>query len=144
MKAITPYLTFPGTAEAAFTLYKSVFGGEFGMVHRFRGSPMAAGVPDNEQDRLMHISLMIAPGVLLMASDACSTSPVPFVAGTNFSVSIECDSDAEADKVFKGLAAGGTVSLPMKNTFWGAYFGMLTDRFGIAWMVSHHHPQPAK
>jgi PhnB protein len=144
MKSVNPYLNFPGTAEAAFTFYKSVFGGEFGLVHRFRGSPMEAAIPESERDRVMHISLPIAPGQVLMASDTCSAPGAPpYVAGTNFSVSFEGESEAEAEKVFNGLSAGGKVSMPMQKTFWGAYFGMVTDQFGIAWMISYHYPQPA-
>ena len=138
MPTINPYLTFNGTCEEAFTFYKSVFGGEFPFMGRFKDMPPMDGksVPAEEGNKIMHVSLPVSKETTLMGSDTSSAfGPAP-VAGTNFSLSVNTDSEAEADKIFKALSAGGKVTMPMSKTFWGSYFGMLTDKFGIAWMVS--------
>jgi PhnB protein len=142
MKSLNPYLTFPGNAEAAMGYYQTIFGGKVEIM-RFKGSPMEANVPEAERNLVMHASLPIASGQVLMASDACSTMGPPPTVGSNFSLAFEADSDEEAARVHAALAAGGKVTLPIAKTFWGAYFGMCVDRFGIAWMVSHHQARPA-
>ena len=141
MATINPYLNFPGTTEEAFNFYKSVFGGEFTVLQRFKDTPQADQVPANEQDKIMHVSLPIGSGNVLMASDNLESMGRPQTAGNNFSISVNADSEAEADKLFNGLAAGGKVTMPLQKTFWGAYFGMLTDKFGIQWMVNYDFNQ---
>lgn len=139
MAQVNPYIVFNGDCEAAFLFYKSVFGGEFPYIGRFGEMPPGPEgencPPPSEADknRIMHVSLMIGTTVL-MGSDTTSDRPVK--TGDNFSVSINTDSREEADKMFNGLSAGGTVIMPLENTFWGAYFGMFTDKFGINWMVN--------
>lgn len=138
MATINPYLTFNGNCEEAFTFYKSVFGGAFPFMGRFKDMPPMDGksVPKEEEDKIMHVSLPISKETSLMGSDASlAFGPAP-VAGTNFSLSVNADSEAEADKIFNALSAGGKVTMPMSKTFWESYFGMLTDKFGISWMVS--------
>lgn len=138
MSAINPYLNFNGTAEEAFNFYRSVFGGEFQMLMRMKDAPEehrmhASGA---ELEKIMHIALPIGNGNILMASDV----PEAFqkiIFGTNFSISITADSDEETDRIFNGISAGGKVTMPLSKTFWGSYFGMCTDKFGIHWMVSH-------
>lgn len=142
MKSISPYLHFPGTAEAAFTLYKSVFGGTFAILMRYGEGPMAAQVPAADRSKILHVSLPLVNGTVLMASDMYDGMGKPLVIGTNCSISIEADSDDEATRIFNGLSAGGIVGMPLQNTFWGAFFGMCVDRFGIQWMVSHSKPAP--
>jgi PhnB protein len=137
MAAINPYLNFPGNTEEVFNFYKSVFGGEFGMVQRFKDSPETSNVPDNEKDKIMHISLPIGNGNVLMATDALESQGHKVEPGNNFYISINTDSKSETEKLFNGLSAGGTIEMPLENTFWGAYFGMFTDKFGIKWMVNH-------
>ncbi|MFV8321410.1 VOC family protein [Flavobacterium sp. LS2R12] len=138
MAAINPYLVFNGNCEEAFLFYKSVFGGEFPYIGKFKDMPPAEGNPvlsEADGNKIMHVSLPIGDGSVLMGSDSNSASgEVTF--GQNISISINTKSKEEADKLFKGLSVGGTVTMPMSQTFWGAYFGMFADKFGIGWMVN--------
>ena len=138
MATVNVYLTFNGNAEEAFNFYKSVFGCEFAHIGRFKDMPVDENCPppsEEEGNRIMHVALPISKETVLMASDTTSAyGDVTF--GNNFSVSINTDSAAEADKLFAGLSAGGNVIMPMEKTFWGAYFGMFTDKFGINWMIN--------
>ncbi len=136
MAQINPYLNFPGNAEEAFNFYKSIFGGEFPMVMRFGDTPEAGNVTEEDKSKLMHIALPIG-GNVLMASDAVGDMCTALNPGNTISLSVSADSKDDADRIFNGLAAGGTVKMPMDNTFWGAYFGMVDDKFGIQWMVSY-------
>ena len=142
MPALNPYLNFMGNTEEAFNFYKSVFGGDFPMVMRFKDTPEAAKVPPNEQDKIMHIALPIGKNVL-MGTDTLESMGRKLTTGNSFSLSISAKSKEEANQIFNGLAAGGQVMMPLENTFWGAYFGMLTDKFGVQWMVNHdpNYPQ---
>jgi PhnB protein len=137
MKTVNPYLNFPGNAEEAFNFYKSVFGGEFAVVQRFKDTPEADRVPEDLKEKLMHIALPIGKGNVLMATDALESMGHKVTAGTNFHLSISADSEEEASKLFAGLSDGGKVTVPLAKMFWGAYFGMCTDNFGVQWMVSH-------
>jgi len=141
MATLNPYLNFNGNTEEAFNFYKSVFGGEFITLQRFRDTPEAGKIPANEQDKIMHVALPIGQGNILMATDALESMGQKLVTGNNITLSISADSEAEADKLFNALAAGGQVSMPLEKAFWGAYFGMLTDRFGIQWMVNYDYKQ---
>ena len=141
MATLNPYLNFNGNTEEAFNFYKSVFGGEFITLQRFRDTPEAGKIPANEQDKIMHVALPIGPGNILMATDALESMGLKLVAGNNITLSINADSEAEADKLFNALAVGGQVSMPLEKAFWGAYFGMLTDQFGIQWMVNYDYKQ---
>lgn len=138
MAAINPYLVFNGNCEEAFLFYKSVFGGEFPYIGKFKDMPPAEGNPvlsEVDGNKIMHVSLPIGDGSVLMGSDSNSASgEVTF--GQNISISINTKSKEEADKLFNGLSAGGTVTMSMSQTFWGAYFGMFADKFGISWMVN--------
>jgi len=141
MAAINPYLNFAGNTEAAFNFYKSVFGGEFLTVQRFKDSPHGGNVAEHEKNKIMHISLPIGKGNVLMATDALESMGQKLTVGDNFSIAILPDSKAEADKLFNGLSAGGKVTMPLHDVPWGAYFGMLTDKFGIQWMVNYDNKQ---
>lgn len=138
MATVNPYLIFNGNCEEAFLFYKSVFGGEFPYIGKFGDMPADENTPklsESDANRVMHVTLPIGKETLLMGSDSNTASgDVKF--GHNISISINTDSIAEADKLFNGLSAGGHVSMPMNKTFWGAYFGMFTDKFGIDWMVN--------
>lgn len=143
MPELVTYLTFNGNCEAAFNFYKHVFGGEFAMISRFGEMPPDAERPlaKADEQRIMHVSYPIGEGSSLMGSDVMS--PMPKVTqGNNFSISINAHSKAEADRYFNGLSAGGNITMPLADTFWGAYFGMFTDKFGINWMVNFD-PQPS-
>ena len=138
MATINPYLTFNGNCEEAFKFYKSVFGGEFTYLGRYKEMPPMEGHPPvskAEAEKIMHVSLPIGKETILMGSDTSGTFGKVMV-GTNFSVSINADSQEEADRLFKGLSKGGKVTMPMEKTFWGSYFGMLADKYGFQWMVS--------
>ena len=140
MASINPYLIFNGNCEEAFLFYKSVFGGEFPYIGKCSDMPPSddpnCPPPSAEDaDRIMHVSLPIGNGTILMGSDSNKQSgDVAF--GANVSLSINTDSRAEADKLFNGLSAGGNVIMAMENTFWGAYFGMFVDKFDIHWMIN--------
>lgn len=142
MATINAYLTFDGTCEEAFNFYKSVFGGDFPMVRKFGDMPPQEGMPpisDEVKNRIMHMSLPISAETVLMGSDTMPGIHDHQV-GNNISLSINTDSREEADLIFTGLFAGGKVSMPLADTFWGAYFGMWTDKFGINWMVNYDDP----
>jgi PhnB protein len=142
MATINAYLTFDGTCEEAFNFYKSVFGGDFPMVGKFGDMPPQEGMPpisDEVKNRIMHMSLPISAETVLMGSDTMPGIHDHQV-GNNISLSINTDSREEADRIFDGLSAGGKVSMPLADTFWGAYFGMWTDKFGINWMVNYDDP----
>ena len=136
MATINPYINFNGNAEEAFTFYKSVFGGEFATLQRFKETSEGEKLSAEDGEKIMHIALPIGKETVLMATDALESMGQTLIAGTNFSLSISAESQEEADRLFSGLAAGGLTTMPMERTFWGAYFGMLTDRFGIQWMIS--------
>jgi PhnB protein len=143
MKAVNPYLNFSGNCEEAFNFYKSVFGGEFLTVMRFKDVPAeeldeSHQLPDSEGEKIMHVALPLGPGTILMGSDTPSTMG-SVTTGTNFSISISTDNEAEATELFNKLSAGGQVTMPLDKAFWGDYFGMLTDKFGVQWMVSYDY-----
>jgi len=137
MPTINPYLNFAGNTEEAFNFYKSVLGGAFTSLQRFKDTPEAGRVPDSEKDKIMHVSLPVGKNNMLMATDALASMGQKLTMGNNFSLSIEADSREEADRLFTGLSQGGKSVMAMADTFWGAYFGMVTDRFGIQWMVAY-------
>ncbi len=146
MKVVNPYLNFNGNTEEAFNFYKSVFGGEFAMLMRFKDMPadVANGgeegcaensVPEGEENGIMHIALPVGSSVI-MGTDVPSNM-AQVVNGTSISLSLSAESREEADRVFNALAEGGNVQMPMQDMFWGDYYGMLTDKFGIQWMMSY-------
>lgn len=140
MATVNVYLTFNGNCEDAFNFYKSVFGGEFPYIGKFKDMPQEAedAQPMSEEDgnKIMHVTLPISKETCLMGSDTGGEWASNFKEGNNYSISVNADSREEADRLFNGLSAGGMVTMPMNNTFWGAYFGMFTDKFGINWMVN--------
>ncbi|MCJ8166114.1 VOC family protein [Pontibacter sp. E15-1] len=145
MATINTYLTFKGNCEEAFTFYKSVLGGEFPYISRFKDMPPAEGQPamtGEAGEKVMHISLPISKETVLMGSDTGGEWAANYKQGNNFSLSLNTESKEEADRIFNGLSAGGQVTMPMDKTFWGSYFGMFTDKFGINWMVSFDEKQP--
>jgi len=141
MAQVNPYLTFNGNCEEAFNFYKSVFGGEFAHIGRFKDMPSETPLPEEVGNLIMHVSLPISSETILMASDANEAFGQVAQAGTNVAISINTDSEEEATKLFNGLSAGGKVTMPLEKTFWGAFFGMFTDKFGIHWMVNYDYEQ---
>ncbi len=139
MTTVNVYLTFKGNCEEAFNFYKSVFGGEFPYVGRFKEMPPMDGcsVPEEDLDKIMHMSLPISAETMIMGSDSSEAFGQVTTIGNNFSISITTDSKEEADRLFNGLSEGGKVTMPMDVTFWGDYFGMFTDKFDINWIISY-------
>ncbi len=137
MQLVHIYLNFPGTTADAFRFYETVFGTKTLTKMTFGEVPWMPNVPDSAKQKIMHAELPITDSVHLMASDFVDgLSPGAFVRGNDFNISVVANDKAEADRVFEQLGAGGQVGMPIGNAPWGAYFGMVTDRFGIRWMVS--------
>ena len=137
MTTVNTYLTFNGNCETAFNFYKAAFGGEFEMVSKFKDMPPDPNfeISDEEKEKIMHVSLPIG-NTVLMGSDTGGEWAKGYKAGNNFSVSINTGSKEEAERLFNALSENGHIIMPMDKTFWGSYFGMFTDQFGIQWMVS--------
>lgn len=135
MNALNPYLNFNGNTEEVFNFYKSVFGGEFAMLMRFGDTPGCENMPETEKNGIMHVALPIGANVLMGTDVPKSMEQVS--AGTNMSISVNVGSREEADRVYNGLSAGGKATMPMNDMFWGDYYGMLTDKFEIQWMISY-------
>lgn len=136
---LNAYLTFNGNCEAAFNFYRSVFGGDFGYVGRFKDMPAQEGQPPMSAEAgnmIMHISLQLSKETALMGSDSSDEWGHATVIGNNFSLSLNATSKAEADRLYARLSDGGKETMPMNQTFWGSYFGMCTDKFQINWMIS--------
>jgi PhnB protein len=142
MATINPYLTFNGNCEEAFKFYKSVFGGEYSRISKFGDMPPMPGheMPEEEKKRIMHVSLPISKETILMGSDS-SLRMGEVKIGSTMSLSIGADSKEEADHIFKSLSAGGKIIMPIADMFWGAYFGMLVDKYGFDWMVNYDYPK---
>jgi len=142
MPHINPYLTFSGNCEEVFEFYKAAFGGEFAAKVRFKDTQTEQPMPVDEGEKIMHVSLPIGKGTLLMGSDM-PKSMGAVTPGNLFSISVNTDSENEATTIFNKLSSGGKVSMPLQKTFWGAFFGMFTDKFGVRWMVSYDYQQPS-
>lgn len=136
MAQINPYIHFNGNAEEAFIFYKSVFGGEFKMVSRFKDfSNREYPISENEANKIMHIALPIGKNSLLMASDTPEIMGKHNENETRSKISINAESKEEADKLFYGLSAGGQIEMSIQDSPWDSYFGMFRDKYGIEWMV---------
>jgi PhnB protein len=147
MTTINVYLNFNGNCLEAFEFYKSVFGGEFPYVGRYKDMPASADSKDVDPsmaERIMHISLPISKETMLMGSDTGGEWASSFKQGNNFSISITTDTKPEADRLYNELSKGGKVHMPLAKTFWGDYFGMFADKFGINWMISFNDGQQNK
>jgi PhnB protein len=130
MKLIT-YLTFAGQCEEALNFYKEALGAEILQVSKMGDSPME--VPENLKDKIMHARLQIGENVLYMSD---TFDPSSLNQGNNVSLSIQIDDTTQLEKLFTRLSAGGTVTMSLQDTFWGARFGMFVDKFGIHWMMN--------
>ncbi len=139
MATLNPYLNFDGNCEEAFEFYRSVFGGEFLGVMRFKDGPSAEALPESEAEKVMHVALPIGECTILMGSDRPAAMG-PVVTGNNCHISITVNGEDEATRLFNGLSAGGQVTMPLQQAFWGSLFGMFTDKFGVHWMVSGEFP----
>lgn len=135
MTKLNVYLNFDGNTEEAFEFYRSVFGGEFDYKQKYSEVPGMEKLSAEDQQKLMHISFPIG-GMVLMGSDMLEAYGQKYVPGNNMTLSVHPDDETETDRIFNALAEGGKVSMPLEKTFWSARFGMLTDRFGVQWMLN--------
>ncbi len=136
MASINPYIHFNGNAEEAFTFYRSVFGGNFANIVRFKdmnfeGSP----ITEKEAEKIMHIALPIGKHNVLMGSDTPEQLGTHNEKETRSKISISAESKEEADHLFHGLSKDGQVEMPIAESPWGSYFAMFRDKFGIEWMI---------
>ena len=138
MKSANPYLNFPGNTEEAFTFYRSVFGGDFLAVVRFRDfGDNAMGAPESELDRIAHIALPLGETNILMGTDVLGSQGQSLTMGNNFYITLEPESAEEAERLFGSLSGGGRVEMPLQQTEWAEKYGACADRFGVQWMVSY-------
>lgn len=136
------YLNFAGNAEQAFKFYKSVFGGEFTSVVRFKDMPMeGVKIPEADQNKIMHIGLPINKDYALMASDSLESLGQKLIQGNNVFISVHPESKEEADRIFTALSTGGTIEMPIADQPWGDYYGHFRDKFGVMWMVNYSYPK---
>jgi PhnB protein len=141
MIKLNPYLNFPGKTEEAFKFYKSVFGGDFLSVVRFKDMPIpGATLAKENENKIMHIALPIGEQVL-MGTDVIGEWAAKFVVGTNTYITIIPESRQESDRIFGALSAGGQIEMPMGDQPWGAYYGSFKDRFGTQWMINYQPPK---
>jgi PhnB protein len=137
MARINPYIHFNGNAEEAFSFYKSVFGGEFVKVLRYKDlSGPEYPIPENDANRLMHIALPIGKTDLLLGSDVLEMMGQVTETDNRNTIFINAESREEADQLFNGLSAGGKIEMPITDGPFGAYFGMFADKYGIEWMIA--------
>lgn len=143
MSQFNIYLHFPGNCESAFAFYEKVFQTNILMKSLFKEMPESehCQVDAADGDKVMHVSLPLSDHFMLMGCDAVGQQAEQMETGNNFAVSINPESLEEAQRVFKALAEGGQVCMPLEKSFWGSYFGMLTDPFGINWMVNYEIPK---
>jgi len=135
MAQINPHINFNGNAEEAFKFYKSVFGGEFAIIMRFKDiSSPEFPVTEKEANKIMHIALPIGKNVL-MANDVPESMGKTNENENRSKISISAESKEEADRLFNGLSVGGQIEVPIGDSPWGSYFGMFRDKYGIEWMV---------
>ncbi len=139
MEKLNPYLTFPGNCEEAFNFYRSVFGGDFLSLGRFSDMQTEEGViiPEYKMNKIMHIALPIGNQAILMGSDSDDDWSPTLVAGNNISLSITARTKEEADRFFETLSGEGKIILQIGDVFWGSYYGMCTDKYGVNWAVSY-------
>lgn len=141
MARVSTYLNFPRTTEEVFIFYKSVFGGEFGGsgISRFGDIPPSDDMPplpESDKNLVMHIELPITGGHVLMGTDAPESMGFSVTTGNNVHLNLEPDTKEETIRLFQTLSAGGTVTMELQDTFWGAYYGSCIDKFGIQWMFN--------
>lgn len=137
MAKVNVYLNFPGNTEEAFNFYKSVFGAEFMHLQRFKDTPDGDKLSAEDQQKIMHVALPVGSNLVLMATDMLESMGQTPKPGNNFTLAIAPGTLEEAHAIFDALSAGGTVHNKLEKAFWGAYWGMFVDKFGIPWMVNY-------
>mgnify|MGYP000609046200 CR=1 FL=1 len=140
MAIINPHIHFNGNTEAAFEFYKSVFGGTYSRIVRFKELASSGfQFPEDELNKIMHISLAIGTGSYLMGSDVPNILGVVNENENRSKITISAESKEEADKLFNGLSAGGEIECPIGDSPWGSYFGSFRDKYGIEWMIDFNN-----
>lgn len=137
MTAVNPYLNFNGNTEEAFNFYKSVFGGEFAALMRFKDNAECGQIAESDKERIMHVALPIGNGNVLMGTDSLESLGQKLTLGNNFYICLSPESKEEAERLFNGLSAGGKIEMPLQDMFWGAYYGSFADKFGVQWMLNY-------
>ena len=136
MAKINPHIHFNGNAEEAFNFYKSVFGGEFKSIKRFKDlATEEFSFPEDELQKIMHIVLTICSSSILTGSDVPAMLGTVNEAENRSKITITAETKEEADALFNGLSVGGQVEMPIGDSLWGSYFGMFRDKYGIEWMI---------
>lgn len=142
MAKLNVYLNFAGNAEEAFQFYKSVFGGEFTQITRYKDMPMPGmTIPTEDENKIMHMGLPIGKEDVLMVSDALESMGQKIVQGNNVYLSLHPETKEEADRIFNALSAGGQIEMSMADMPWGDYYGSFKDKFGVMWMVDYEYPK---
>ena len=136
MKSVDFYLHFNGNCEKAMNFYKAIFGGDFIRVQRYSEIPGSEKMSDEDKEKMIHMSLKLSEHSLLMGSDVVTKMVDGVSYGNNYHICLQAANDREADKVFAALSENGVIEMPMNKTFWGAYFGMCIDKFGVQWMIN--------
>lgn len=138
MKSANPNLNFDGNTEEAFSHYRSIFGGEFTAVMRFREfREWAEQLPETDFEKIAHIELPLGENCILMATDTLESMGQEIRKGNNFSIMLDPETAEEADRLIAALSSGGSVEMPLQKTEWAERFGACTDRFGVQWMVNY-------
>lgn len=142
MTQLHTYLNFAGNTEEAFNFYRSVFGGDFASIVRFKDMPMeGVTISKEDENKIMHIGLPIGKDNMIMATDTLESLGQKLVQGNNFYLSIHPESKEAADRIFNALSAGGAIEMPMVDQPWGDYYGSFKDKFGVQWMVNYGSPR---
>lgn len=148
MATMNTYLHFMDKTEEAFNFYRSVFGGEFLGFQRYKDMPKSSEketcggqISEIDSEKVLHVALPVGKGNVLMGSDCPESFRDTFIVGNNYSISLNTDSEEETERLFNALSKGGQVKMPLEKTFWNAYFGMFTDKFGVNWMVNYDYSQ---
>lgn len=143
MATVNPYIMFDGNCKEAFDFYKSVFEKDFVDLSLFGDMPPQEDMPElseAQKNKVMHVKLEISAETFLYGSDVVRPSEKEFSRGDGFQISLDAGSRNEATALFDKLSEGGKVTMPLQGTFWGAFFGMWTDKFGVSWMVNYDDP----
>lgn len=137
MKNVDFYLHFNGVSEKAMNYYKKIFGGEFVAVQRYKDVPGSEKMAEADREKMLHISLKLSEYTTLMASDMVTKMEEGISFGNNYHICLQAVNEKDADHLFAALSDEGFIEMPMNKTFWGAYFGMCVDKFGVQWMINY-------
>jgi PhnB protein len=135
LSSVNPYLSFNGVCENAFNFYKSVFGGEFDEVHRYKDIPEQE-IPESEKEKIMHISLQLTEQVWLMGADSSELFGQTTKFGDCVTITICTSNEEETRKIYNALSEGGEISMPLEKTFWADLYAVFADKFGITWAIN--------